>query len=240
MIIHGVPLPAPPAPAAGHTPGSAEELSHGFGADGWERADAETLGEFANFPVATIGDAMERLGLCDSGIQPVWRGAKLVGTALTVLCRAGDNRAAILAVGLAKPGDVLVVNGFGATDRALLGDQLARRLQRRGVVGAVIDGAVRDRGSLESLSYPVFARGVNPAGPFKYGPGTIGEPVAVGGVVCMPGDIVVADDDGVAVIPRVRATEVLERTVVAARTERMMAENLDFMPLSSARNGSER
>jgi regulator of RNase E activity RraA len=178
-------------------------------AEPWRRAPADLVVALGGFPVANIGDAMERLGMCDGGIAAVWSGARAVGTVLPVLTSSGDNAAVIEALEYAQEGDLLVVNGFGHTHRALVGDQLARRYAAQGVTGAVIDGAVRDRDTIAALRFPVWARATTPAGPFKNGPGVIGEPVAVGGIVASAGDVVVADGDGVIVVPAARAAAVL-------------------------------
>lgn len=192
---------------------------------GFKRADPTLVQALGAHPVAHLGDAMQRLGILDGGITPVWAGARCAGSALTVLVPAGDNAAVIEAMEMVQPGDVVVVNGFGHTHRGLVGDQISSRLQARGAAGAVIDGAVRDRSRIAELRFPVWARGANPAGPFKNGPGVIGEPVAVGGVVCASGDIVVGDDDGVVVIPAERA-ELVHTAVLAVQRneERMSAE----------------
>jgi RraA family protein len=171
----------------------------------WRRTPADLVRALGAFPVANLGDAMERLGMCDGGLAPVWAGARAAGCVLPVLTTSGDNAAVIEALEHSREGDLLVVNGFGHTHRALVGDQLARRYAARGVTGAVIDGAVRDRDEIASLGFPVWARATTPAGPFKNGPGVIGAPVAVGGVVVSPGDLIVTDSDGVVVVPRDRA-----------------------------------
>ncbi|WP_432561735.1 RraA family protein [Kineococcus sp. SYSU DK003] len=192
----------------------------------WTRADPELVAALGEHPVAHLGDAMQRLGICDGGITPVWRGARCAGSAVTVVGPAGDNLAVIEAMEtVVETGDILVVNGFGHVHRGLVGDQISSRLQARGVVGAVIDGAVRDRARIEEIRFPVWARGANPAGPFKNGPGAIGEPVAVGGVVCASGDVVVADDDGVVVIPAARAEQIHAAVLQVHENEaRMSAE----------------
>ncbi|MFC0450167.1 methyltransferase [Rhodococcus jostii] len=192
---------------------------------GWTRPAPELVAEFARFQVANLGDAMERLGICDSGISPIWPGAKFVGTALPILTTAGDNAAIIKSQEFIQPGDVVMVNGAGHLGRALIGDNLVQRFAARGAAGAVVDGCVRDRETIENLGFPVFARGVTPAGPFKNGPGVIGEDVAIGGVVFHPGDIVCADSDGIIVIPPARAREVLDAVLaVVAREEALDAE----------------
>jgi regulator of RNase E activity RraA/3-hydroxyisobutyrate dehydrogenase-like beta-hydroxyacid dehydrogenase len=173
----------------------------------------ELLAAYEGLPTANIGDARDRLGLLDSGISPLWAGARAVGRALTVLTRAGDNQAIHEALRIAGPGDLIVVNGQGDTSRALIGELIAERAQARGVVGMVLDGAARDVEVLKEIGFPVWARAVTPAGPYKDGPGRVNVAVAIGGAVCRPGDLIVADGDGVAVLP----AEEAESTLVAAR-----------------------
>lgn len=175
----------------------------------WDRVDEDVLEQLREHSVANLGDALDRLNIVDGGIAPIWTGAKAVGTALPVLTVAGDNKAVIAALDHIRPGDILVINAFGYDGRAIIGDNLAQRFAVFGAVGAVVDGYVRDSAIIESLGFPVFARGLTPAGPFKNGPGAIGEAVAIGGVVVNPGDIVAADGDGVIVIPPHRAGEAL-------------------------------
>jgi regulator of RNase E activity RraA len=188
----------------------------------WSRPPADLVEAFGKFPVANIGDAMDRLGICDGGISSVWSGAACVGSALTVLTAAGDNAAVIEALEHIERGDVVVVNGFGHEHRALIGEQLAQRFRVAGATGAVIDGYIRDRATIADIRFPVFARGVTPAGPFKNGPGAIGVPIALGGIAVHAGDIVAADDDGVAIIPHERADEILEAVLAVAEHERQM------------------
>nr|WSZ99638.1 RraA family protein [Streptomyces sp. NBC_00857] len=187
----------------------------------WHRVDHHVLDELREHSVANLGDALDRLNIVDGGIAPIWTGAKAVGTALPVLTVAGDNKAVIAALEHIRPGDILVINAFGYDGRAVIGDNLAQRFAVYGAVGAVVDGYVRDSAIIEELGVPVFARGLTPAGPFKNGPGSIGEPVAIGGVVVNPGDIVAADHDGVIVIPPHRADEALTavKEIVARETE---------------------
>jgi len=182
----------------------------------------ELLAAHADVAAANIGDAVDRLGLLDSGISSVWTGAHAVGRALTVWTRAGDNKAIHEAIKIAQPGDFLVVNGEGDTSRALIGELIAERLKAKGVVGMVLDGACRDIQVLEEIGFPVWARAVSPAGPYKFGPGHVNVPVAVGGIVVMPGDVVVADGDGIAVVPGADAERVLAgaRAVEADEAER--------------------
>ncbi|MEE1801017.1 RraA family protein [Streptomyces sp. NPDC101062] len=187
----------------------------------WDRVDPQVLDQFREHSVANLGDALDRLNIVDGGIAPIWSGARAVGTALPVLTVAGDNKAVIAALDHIRPGDILVINAFGYDGRAIVGDNLAQRFALFGAAGAVIDGYARDGAIIEKLGVPIFARGLTPAGPFKNGPGTIGEAVAIGGVVVNPGDIVAADEDGVIVIPPHRAEEALTavKAIVAREAE---------------------
>ncbi|TFI44481.1 transferase [Rhodococcus sp. 1R11] len=183
---------------------AAAELHAGL-ADANGRDVGELAEAYAGLPVANIGDARQRMGMVDSGIHAMWKGARTVGRARTVWTRAGDNKALQAAVAKVLPGEVIVINGHGDLNRALMGELLAERARSRGCVGMVIDGAARDIDVLEEIGFGVWARAVNPAGPYKDGPGYNDIPVAVGGVVCNPGDLVVADDDGVIIVPAAEA-----------------------------------
>ncbi|MEE2054401.1 NAD(P)-binding domain-containing protein [Nocardiopsis tropica] len=174
---------------------------------------------FAGIPTAAVGDGRDRLGFVAPHIRSVWPGARVAGRALTVLTRPGDNRALHRALGQALPGDVLVVNGGGDRSRALLGELIAERALNRGIRGMVVDGAVRDVDELRDLGFPVWAAGVSPAGPYKDGPGHVGVPIAVGGAVCATGDIVVADGDGVFVVPRLEAEQALRAAQAVVEDE---------------------
>jgi regulator of RNase E activity RraA len=171
------------------------------------------------YPAANVGDAMDRLNLMDTGIASQWATGRCVGPALTVLTREGDNLAIHRALDDAEPGDVLVINALGGTTRAVFGDLLAEICLAAGIAGVVIDGLTRDRAAIKDLGLPVWARGASPAGPAKYGPGAVSVPVACGGTVVNPGDLITADDDGVAVIPLERAEDVLRRLAQIDRFE---------------------
>lgn len=173
----------------------------------------ELLDAFAEVPTAAIGDARDRLGVVDPRVHTMWPGAHIAGRALTVLCRPGDNKGVHEALALARPGDVLVVDGGGHPSRALIGELIAHRAINRGIRGMVIDGAVRDVPALQEAGFPVWAVGSSPAGPYKSGPYRLGTDVSVGGVVVHRGDIVVADADGAIVVPLAEAA----RTLAGAR-----------------------
>jgi RraA family protein len=161
----------------------------------------DPLARLAALPAANIGDAMDRLGVLDSRIRPIWPGARLAGRAFTVWTRSGDNALVHQALEVVSPGDVIVINGGGDESRALIGELIGQRAMNAGVAGFVIDGAARDADGLGEMGMPVFARAVTPAGPYKNGPGHLGRTIAVGGVAVAPGDLIFGDADGVVVVP---------------------------------------
>ncbi len=168
----------------------------------WERADRATIDLLARYPVALIGDVQQRMGMMSAALRPATKSASFAGTILPVLTREGDNLAIHRAIDEAKPGDVLVINGNSEVNRSVFGDILGEICLASGIVGVVIDGAVRDVEELEKIGLPVFARGICPAGPTKTGPGSVGLPVACGNVVCYPGDAIFADKDGIIVVAK--------------------------------------
>ena len=191
----------------------------------WERPAAAVIGAFGQHTTANIGDALGRLGMPDAGIAQLWDSGTISGSALTVLVTAGDDLAVIEALESIRPGDIIVINGFGYTGRAVMGDILAGLFAKNGAVGAVVDGAIRDAREIEAQSFPVWTRAVTPAGPWKNGPGTVGHPVAIGGVVVHPGDVVVADADGVVFVPLRQAERVLAELKRVVEFETRMHES---------------
>lgn len=177
--------------------------------DHWTRPAEELIAAFRDLPSPNVGDAMCRMGVVDPRIRAAWPGARCVGSALTVWTRAGDNLMIHKAIDMALPGDVVVVNGQADTTRALFGELMGHTASVLGLAGLVFDGVIRDTAALQAMGLPVFARGTSAAGPYKEGPGEIGRAVACGGVVCAPGDIVVADGDGVVIVSQRDAELVL-------------------------------
>lgn len=160
------------------------------------QADQDLIDSFRSAATATISDNISRLAGA-VGLRPFHRGGSLVGTAVTVLTAAGDNAVIHEVLEMVRPGDVLMIDGGGAMDRALVGEIIVSIAANRGAAGIVLDGAIRDVAVISAGDFPCFARGVNHRGPYKNGPGEINVPVAIGGMVVQPGDIVVGDADGV-------------------------------------------
>jgi 4-hydroxy-4-methyl-2-oxoglutarate aldolase len=176
------------------------------------RADSAIVAELGAAGVATVHEA-GAAGLLDPGISPIQQGARIGGSAVTVSCAPGDNIMVHAAVEMIEPGDVLVVTTTTPADNGMFGELLATSVLTRGCAGVVVDGGVRDVSDLRLKGPPVWARVVHAAGTVKATPGSVNLPVACGGVTIRPGDVVVADDDGVVVIERERVGDV----VVAVR-----------------------
>ena len=181
---------------------------------GHVRAERALVERFAAVPVAIVSDNMERMFAGGTDLRPMHaqdgKGGGLAGTALTVLTRPGDNLLIHKAIDVAEPGDVIVVDAGGDTTSAVVGELIARHAQVRGVAGFVINGAIRDLDAFRTGSFPIFATGVTHRGPYKDGPGEIGVPVSIGGMVIHSGDIVIGDADGVLAVPRAGAKAILD------------------------------
>lgn len=188
--------------------------------------ESEIRRRLAEVSASQLGDAMDRLNIIDGAIAPVWRSKGFVGRAVTVYVAPGDNKSIHELIPSLTEGDVVVVNGSGITNRALMGELIAERMQRKGAVAAVLDGAVRDVLELEALGFPTYARGVSPAGPYRNGPGRIGEAVAIGNVVVHPGDWLVGDPDGIAVVPQGELEEILAKA--EAKREKEAGQQRDI------------
>ncbi|WP_338567654.1 RraA family protein [Erwinia sp. E_sp_B01_3] len=174
------------------------------------RVPAEHIRQASLFQAAILADVAGRRGTLHGRIKPVSPEMKVAGPAITVEVRPGDNLAIHAALAIAQPGDVIVVDGKGDLSCALIGEIMTTQAQASGIAGIIIDGAVRDADALIANKFPVFSAGLNPCGPTKAIPGRVNSPLSVAGASVEPGDLVVADCDGVVIIPRDEVAAVLE------------------------------
>ncbi|MFD9738732.1 4-carboxy-4-hydroxy-2-oxoadipate aldolase/oxaloacetate decarboxylase [Umezawaea sp. NPDC059074] len=182
-----------------------------------DRADPDTIAALRDAGVATVHEAAGRTGLLGPAVRARQPGVVIAGSAITVSCPPGDNLMVHAAVEVCRPGDVLVVATTSRSTDGMVGDLLAASLVARGVVGLVIDAGVRDLAALRDMGFPVWSRAVHARGTVKASAGSVNVPVVADGQVVRPGDVVVADDDGVVVLP------VTSAPAVAVAAERRLA-----------------
>lgn len=190
----------------------------------FRRPEPALVDRFRNVPVANVSDCMNRMFVMRSNMHAIGIGKKLVGTAFTVKVPIGDNLLFNKALGMAKPGDVIVVDDSSDMDHSICGDIMYRTAKARGIAGFVVDGCVRDVDFLQEDDFPVFAIGVTPKGPYKNGPGEINVDIACGGQVVHPGDIILADEDGVLVVQPSDAEDILVSLQAKLRSEEELSQ----------------
>ncbi|MFI8230227.1 4-carboxy-4-hydroxy-2-oxoadipate aldolase/oxaloacetate decarboxylase [Streptomyces sp. NPDC085900] len=176
------------------------------------RAEAEDVEALAGYGVATVSEAMGRTGLLGPRIRPVQQGVRVAGTAVTVLGWPGDNLMIHAAVEQCGEGDILVVTTTSPCTDGLFGELFATALKQRGVRGVVLNTGIRDTQELRDMGFAAWSRAVSAQGTVKATGGSVNVPIAIDGQVIRPGDVILADDDGVVVVPRERAREAAERS----------------------------
>jgi regulator of RNase E activity RraA len=175
-----------------------------------ERVSADVVKKASQFKAAILADVAGRRGTMNGRIAPIAAQMKLCGPAYTVEVRGGDNLMIHTAITLAKPGDILVIDGKVDRTCALMGAIMINACRQLKLGGVVMDGAARDTLELRDLGFPVFCVGANPNGPTKFIPGRINHPISCGGISVQPGDLIVGDADGVVVVERGKAASLLD------------------------------
>jgi 4-hydroxy-4-methyl-2-oxoglutarate aldolase len=189
----------------------------------FERPAAEVIAAFSGVPIGQVVDAMGGRGAVHHAIKPVSpNAAALVGIAVTCHCGPADNLAVFGALDAAKSGDIIVAAADSFAGTAVVGDLVLGMARNKGLAGFVTDGLVRDVVGIEAVGLPVYCAGVIANSPARNGPGTVGFPVVLGGVTIAPGDILVGDRDGVAVVPRLEAAAVLSRLTAVRAAEKAL------------------
>lgn len=187
--------------------------------------DTALMRRFDGIPTSLLSDNLLRMeGIL--GLQRIHRARKLVGTAVTVKLRAGDNLLVYKALSMLRRGDVLVIDAGGVTTNAIVGELLLLYAQQRGCAGFVVDGAARDSAAFFEADFPCYVRGLTHRGPYKTGPGSINVPVSIGGQVVQPGDILVGDEDGVVVFSASDAERLIEAAAASRSHEQRIREEI--------------
>lgn len=191
-----------------------------------QRVDKDLIRQFEQIPTPFISDNMKRVHAIGYQLRPYHQGGKLLGTAFTVKTRPGDNLMVQKALDLAEPGDVIVVDAGGDTSNAIVGEIMLRIAQKNKLHGFVIDGAIRDVGAIAKDNFPVFAKGVTHRGPYNDGPGEINVPITCAGMVIQPGDLIIGDEDGLAVIPIDEVEQILQLAKQQAKKEAEILQSI--------------
>ena len=180
----------------------------GFAVKSVTRADAASVAELAKHGVATIHEAMGRVGLLDTYMRPIYPGAKACGTAVTILAHPGDNWMLHVAAEMLERGDVAVLGTSSNNTDGMFGELLATSFRARGALGLVTDAGCRDVAELRDMGFPVWSKAIHAKGTVKASIGSVNTPIMCAGALVHPGDVVVADDDGVVIVPKLQAARV--------------------------------
>jgi 4-hydroxy-4-methyl-2-oxoglutarate aldolase len=192
----------------------------------FKRPSAEMIKKFREIPSSIVSDCLNRYYAMSAEIRPIFEGIRLCGPALTIQNMSGNNMMSHLALTFAKPGDVIVIDARGYLNNAVWGGVQAACAVKRGVAGLIVDGAIRDVKDMREMKFPVYCKGVTPAGPHKGWADCVNVPIQCGSIPVHPGDLIVADDDGVAVVPSADIEEVYQECLERIKKEKLWIKKI--------------
>lgn len=192
-----------------------------------KKASKELIEKYRDVVTPHVSDNLNRLYSFSNLFRPYHMGGRLIGTAVTVKTRPGDNLLIHKAIDMSGPGDVIVVEAGGDTTNALFGEIMLRLCQKRGISGVILDGAMRDISAFEKDNFPIYAKGVTHRGPYKDGPGEVNVNIALDGTIVKPGDIIIGDEDGIVCVPLEQAEDIIKLVKNQEKKEIEMLQSIE-------------
>jgi len=197
-----------------------------------ERPEADIIEKYRNLDVSTVYEAQGKQGLMNYQLQPIQSNKSIVGPAVTTICYAGDNLMIHAAIEVCKPGDILVITTIGENVAGMIGELIVKALIKRGVQGVIIDSAIRDVARIRELNFPVWTKAVHSAGTNKFKGGWVNAPTVCADVIVNPGDLILADDDGVVVVKKEDLQDTLEASIKRLEKEEQTKAKIENGELS--------
>ncbi len=192
-----------------------------------KRPSTAWIERYKEIPSSIVSDCLNRYYAMAGDIKPIYEGIRLCGPAITIQSMSGNNMMSHLALTFAQEGDVFVIDGRGYLGNAVWGGVQATCAIKKGIAGLIVDGAIRDVEDMRRMKFPVYCKGVTPAGPHKGWADSINVPIQCGGMPINPGDLIIGDDDGVAIIPLERIEEVYEESIARLKKEKIWIEKIN-------------
>ena len=197
-----------------------------------ERPSADVVEEYKTFDVSTVYEAQYKQGLMQPYLRPIQSGVTIAGPAVTVTCPAGDNLMIHAAVEVCKPGDIVVITTIGDSDSGMIGELIVSALMKKGVAGMIMDAGIRDVKQLRELGFPVWTKAIHSQGTTKHRGGWVNVPTVCAGTIVNPGDLIVADDDGVVVVKKEDVEQTKQLTLNRYKKEEQTKEKIDAGQIS--------